>query len=57
MAEARLEVEGVAIEGGDEPVVAAQWVTPGYFDAIGIPQLDGRRFTAAEFATAPMSRS
>ena len=46
--EARLEVEGVAIEAGQEPVVAAQWVTPGYFEALAIEQLDGRGFTAAE---------
>ncbi|HVR28178.1 MAG TPA: ABC transporter permease, partial [Thermoanaerobaculia bacterium] len=47
-AEARLEVEGVAVEAGEEPVVAAQWVTPGYFDALAIPRLDGRGFTAGE---------
>jgi putative ABC transport system permease protein len=47
-AEARLEIEGIAIEPGAEPVVAAQWVTPGYFDVFAIPRLDGRGFDAAE---------
>ena len=46
--EARLEVEGIAVEAGEEPAVAAQWVTPGYFDALAIPRLDGRGFTAGE---------
>ena len=46
--EARLEVEGIAVEAGEEPVVAAQWVTPGYFDALALPRLDGRGFTASE---------
>jgi putative ABC transport system permease protein len=46
--EARLEVEGIAAEAGQEPVVAAQWVTPGYFDALAIPRLEGRGFTAGE---------
>jgi putative ABC transport system permease protein len=47
-AEARLEVEGTAVEHGAEPVVAAQWITPGYFDALAIPLIDGRGFTASE---------
>ena len=47
-AEARLEVQGIEIEPGAEPVVAAQWVTPGYFDALAIPLASGRAFTATE---------
>jgi putative ABC transport system permease protein len=46
--EARLEVEGVAVEPGAELPVAAQWVTPGYFEALAVPLLDGRGFTAGE---------
>ncbi len=47
-AEARLEVQGIEIEPGAEPVVAAQWVTPGYFDTLAIPLASGRGFTATE---------
>jgi putative ABC transport system permease protein len=46
--EARLEVQGIEIEPGAEPVVAAQWVTPGYFDTLAIPLASGRPFTATE---------
>jgi putative ABC transport system permease protein len=45
---ARLEVEGLAFETGHEPRASAHWVTPGYFDALRIPALDGRGFTAGE---------
>jgi putative ABC transport system permease protein len=45
---ARLDVEGLAFETGREPLAAAWWVTPGYFDALAIPAIDGRGFTAGE---------
>jgi putative ABC transport system permease protein len=45
---ARLEVEGLSFETGQEPRASAHWVTPGYFDALRIPALDGRGFTAGE---------
>jgi putative ABC transport system permease protein len=45
---ATLDVEGLVFETGREPLAAAHWVTPGYFDALGIPALDGRAFTAGE---------
>jgi putative ABC transport system permease protein len=45
---AKLEVEGVTVETGREPLAAAHWVTPGYFEALDIRPLDGRVFTAGE---------
>jgi predicted permease len=45
---AKLEVEGVVVEPGREPLAAAHWVTPGYFDALGIPATGGRGFTSGE---------
>jgi predicted permease len=40
---------------GDEPVLVAniRYVTPGYFDAIGTPIIQGRGFTAADHFSAP----
>ena len=50
---------GVTIEGhpaprpGEEPRAGYQVVTPGYFDAMGIPVLSGRDFSASDVAAAP----
>ena len=55
-AEARLEVQGIEIEPGAEPVVAAQWVTPGYFDTLAIPLASGRASPRRRRAKAAPSR-
>ena len=43
-----LQVEGYAPAGGESPRADWQVVSPGYFEAIGIPLLQGRLFTAAD---------
>jgi len=44
-----LEVEGRAPSPEGERAYV-RWTTPGYFEAMGIPQLEGRTFTAADAA-------
>jgi len=49
---------GITIPGA-EPLPSDQrgsnmnWISPGYFSALGIPLISGREFTAADGATAP----
>ena len=39
---------------GESPSPGMEWATPGYFEAIGIPLLRGRLFTAADDAEAAL---
>lgn len=51
---------GLAVEGrpdprsGEAPLAFANAVTPGYFQTLGIPLLEGRTFTATDDAGAPL---
>ncbi len=43
-----LDAEGLSFAEGEEPRVFRQAVSPGYFEALSMPQLEGRTFTAEE---------
>ena len=50
-----LQVEGRLVSNaGDASVPGMQWATPGYFAALGIPLRQGRLFTEADRADAPL---
>jgi putative ABC transport system permease protein len=46
-----LDAEGIAVPAGQEPEVDRYIVTPGYFAAMGIPMVEGRRFDDGDGAT------
>jgi len=48
-----IAAEGHQPKGGQEDWVQIVMVSPGYFDALGIPRLDGRDFTSSDTANAP----
>jgi predicted permease len=50
-----IQVEGREVATiGESPAPGMEWATPGYFQAMRIPLLRGRYFTAADDASAPL---
>ena len=43
-----LSIEAMAASGEEPPRVAAMTVSPGYFDALGVPLLSGRTFNSSD---------
>jgi putative ABC transport system permease protein len=50
-----IQVEGREVATiGESPSPGMEWATPGYFEALQIPLVRGRYFTAADDASAPL---
>jgi predicted permease len=50
-----IQVEGREVATiGESPAPGMEWATPGYFQALQIPLVRGRYFTAADDASAPL---
>ncbi|HVS13218.1 MAG TPA: ABC transporter permease [Thermoanaerobaculia bacterium] len=49
----RLAIEGESTDAGERPEVAVDAVSPGYFEALGVPLLMGRAFDGRDHAEAP----
>jgi predicted permease len=53
-AQARVAVEGQAVAADQLPSVHTAAITPGYLEALDIPVLEGRSFTAQDIVGAPL---